>query len=62
MKAIYFEPTPTSWVLLRGSGAHAPDSPGKPEGAALVPDYKYEVQNRFPHGLPGDISTASPPC
>lgn len=55
MKAIYFEPTFTSWEPLCGSGVHAPERKGKPEGAALAPSYNYEVQNRFPHGLPGAL-------
>ncbi len=56
MKAIYFEPTLTSWEPLCGSGAQTPDIPGEPEGTALAPEYKNEVQNKFPHGLPGNFS------
>lgn len=55
MKAVYFEPTLTSWEPLCGFGAHTLDSAGEPEEAALAPAYNYEVQNKFPHGLPGDF-------
>ncbi len=55
MKAIYFEPTLTSRGPLCGFGAHTPDSTGEPEGAALAPIFNYEVQNKFPHGLPGEF-------
>lgn len=61
MKAIYFEPTLTSWEPLCGFGAHTPEKLGEPEGAALVPSYNCEVQNRFPHGLPGDFFTVRLP-
>ncbi len=57
MKAIYFEPTLTSWEPLCGSGAQTPNTLGEPEGIALAPEYKNEVQNKFPHGLPGNSST-----
>lgn len=53
MKAIYFEPTLTSWGPLCGSGVHTLDSSGEPEGTALAPTFNCEVQNKFPHGLPG---------
>ncbi len=55
MKAIYFEPTLTSWEPLCGFGVHTPDYPGEPEGVALAPTFNYEVQNKFSHGLPGDF-------
>ena len=55
MKAVYFEPTLTSWEPLCGFGVHTLDSAGEPEEAALAPAFNYEVQNKFPHGLPGDF-------
>ncbi len=60
MKAIYFEPTLTSWEPLCGSGVQTPILSGEPEGIALAPTYTYEVQNKFPHGLPGKFQKSSP--
>jgi len=61
MEMIYFEPTLTSREPLRSSGVHAPQSSGKPEGAALAPTCKNEVQDNSPHGLPGKFMPVSPP-
>ncbi len=60
MKAIYFEPTLTSWVLLCSFGEQTPVFSGEPEGVALASTYNNEVQNKFPHGLPGTLLSARP--